>query len=541
MGIKWFFALNDAGGNFANYALMSKVAVLSARRHTQLEPHFLFDGAPCELTRWMEQHGVRVIRHRTSVYERLRQHAQETGRKNTLTTGAGAFLRLDIPDVCAHHGIDDRYVLYTDCDVLFRRDVAPDLLPLEPAFFAAAPQFHQHDPSDMNSGVLWMNLDGLRPLQERFREFIRENLDTLRLTGFDQAALRAFYGHRRWGGPAWDALPLALNWKPHWGMNADAAILHFHGPKPTQRTQLARGTAPPTLVRMAGPDYYACCRQWDEVARDLGGDTLSTTSPPRIPALPAVIAGFDEAAYAVANIDVALAVRAGHYGNGLEHYLTAGYWEGRAGVAPGASEQVRARLGAGVIPPVAPPYAARIAGRVLAVLMTAEPAAQAGPRFPRGRTLVLGSAEVAGFLESLGALEVTAAPAPWAGNSGGSPGGTRPPVRIPFAASSFERVVLVLPASEWSRPASTEWMREVARVTRRNGTVAAWLSLREGPAGHTEAPARMARPRTPVPRDRWFEVLGWHPGVGGDRACLVTLRRRVPLRRKATPAAADAK
>lgn len=546
MAIKWFFALNDAGGNFANYAVMSKVAVLSARRHTQLEPHFLFDGAPCELTQWMERQGVRVIPHRTSVYDRLDQHARETGKKNTLTTGAGAFLRLDIPDVCAQNGIDDRYVLYTDCDVLFRREVASDLLPLEPTYFAAAPQFHQNDPSDMNSGVLWMNLDELRPMQERFREFIRENLDTLRLTGFDQAALRAFYGRRRRGGPAWDDLPLALNWKPHWGMNGDAAILHFHGPKPTQRTQLARRTAPPALVKMAGSDYYACCQQWDEVARELGGVVPPPGSSPGIPTFPAVIAAFDEADYAVNNFDVTLAVRAGNYSNGLEHYLTAGYWEGRAGVAPVAIDQIRARLTAvepewrAVPQPIAPPYAARIAGRIFASLMAAEHAAPAHRRTPRGRTLVLGDAAVARYLACLSAQEVSATAAPWTPDHGKDASGAHTLFRIPFPASSFEHVVLVLSGKEWSRPASTEWMREVARVTRRNGMVAAWLSLHDGPVGRAETPARVARPRTPTPRDRWFEVLSWHAGVGGDRACLVTMRRRVPLRRTANLAANQA-
>ena len=30
----------------------------------------------------------------------------------------------------------------------------------------------------------------------------------------------------------YDELPEIQNWKPYWGTNEDAEIIHFHGPKP---------------------------------------------------------------------------------------------------------------------------------------------------------------------------------------------------------------------------------------------------------------------------------------------------------------------
>ena len=30
-----------------------------------------------------------------------------------------------------------------------------------------------------------------------------------------------------------DLLPDELNWKPYWGLNSNAEIVHFHGPKPS--------------------------------------------------------------------------------------------------------------------------------------------------------------------------------------------------------------------------------------------------------------------------------------------------------------------
>ncbi|MGQ0699111.1 MAG: hypothetical protein ACT4PZ_12810 [Panacagrimonas sp.] len=536
MGIKWFFALNDAGGNFANYAVMSQVAVLSARRYTTLEAHFLFDGAPCVLTEWMQQQGVRVIHHRTSVYDRLRQHATETGMKNTLTTGAGAFLRLDIPEVCAQHGIDDPFVLYTDCDVLFLRDIEPGLANLDPRYFAAAPQFHQHDASDMNSGVLWMNLENLRGMQDRFRDFIRTNLDTLRLTGFDQAALRAFYGRRRWGRPAWDELPLTLNWKPHWGRNDEASIVHFHGPKPTQRVQLARRTAPATLVKLAGPEYYAYCLRWDEFARELAASVAFF--PParsRLSDFPPVIADFDEALYAAENLDVAVAVQSGYYRSGLEHYLTAGFWEDRAGVQEVLVQQVQVRLAPvepglrPLRPGLAPLRAARIAGRLFASLSAGSKRFGAPVRRARpSRTLVLGNDDVARYLACLTPHPVTTAPPPW-----GPAGANLAPIAHP--ARAFDNVLLVMAGAVPEGWESSEWMREIARVTQPGGIVAAWFdSQKPVPARNKVAGAK--RVGLKVRRNRWFEVLAQQAGVGGDRAGLVMLRRRTRKRRTPRPA-----
>ena len=52
------------------------------------------------------------------------------------------------------------------------------------------------------------------------------------ISGFDQEAYRAFYKG------AWDTLPLDLNWKPYWGINEAAQIIHFHGPKPAALRKL---------------------------------------------------------------------------------------------------------------------------------------------------------------------------------------------------------------------------------------------------------------------------------------------------------------
>ena len=56
-----------------------------------------------------------------------------------------------------------------------------------------------------------------------FVAFIESNV-TL---GLDQEMLLAYFGRR------FDLMPDMLNWFPYRGVNPQARIVHFHGPKPT--------------------------------------------------------------------------------------------------------------------------------------------------------------------------------------------------------------------------------------------------------------------------------------------------------------------
>ncbi len=72
------------------------------------------------------------------------------------------------------------------------------------------------------------------------------------LTGpdpYDQPVLNDFYRDR------WERLPLALNWKPYWGHDPAAKILHFHGPK-FQVIRYLLGEGPETLVHDIWRDLF---------------------------------------------------------------------------------------------------------------------------------------------------------------------------------------------------------------------------------------------------------------------------------------------
>lgn len=198
---------------------MIKAAVRSAIANTTLEPHFIYDGEPDELTEWLENNGVTVIYHRVSFYNKI----EENFLPESLHIPSGAYLRCDIPALNS----EDEYVLYTDCDVIFLRDVNFENIP-KPKFFACSSQFNKRDFADFNTGVMVMNLPSLRKSYDKFIEFICSNISTLNV--FDQSAYQIFYGIKN------TPLDIKFNHKPYWGVDNDAAIVHFHGAKPIDFT-----------------------------------------------------------------------------------------------------------------------------------------------------------------------------------------------------------------------------------------------------------------------------------------------------------------
>jgi hypothetical protein len=262
--MKWFFALNESCPTFFHYADMVKVAVHTAFKHTTLVPHFLYDGADNALTDWLRKRKVQIIRCRTSHFDKLRELSRRKQDPQILAIGAGAFLRVELPRTTDELGMDDRYVLYTDCDIMFMEEVAKDLEKIACRYFAVAPEFHPKDYHHMNTGVMLMNLKNLRRVDEKFRNFVISNLE--KFPCWDQSAYQWFYRRPRKKflyQNGWDRLPIELNWKPYWGDYSSAKIIHFHGPKPFQRELMKSGGSPKVLQDLAVGSYRELCALWD--------------------------------------------------------------------------------------------------------------------------------------------------------------------------------------------------------------------------------------------------------------------------------------
>lgn len=239
------------------------VAVHTAQKFTSLVPHCLYEGGENDFTEWLTKRGVRIVPHRSFVRESLAELGRRKGNPHLAPALAGAFSRVELPDIVARLGGAAR-ILYTDCDVIFVAEVVPELEANPCEYFAVAPEFVQDDYQNMNTGVMLMNTDRLRESLPEFREYISQDIAALESEAWDQAAYRRFY--RDANGPLWDQLRPELNWKPYWGENALAKIVHFHGPKPFQRGHF--DSLWPELKPLTGGSFGTTATRWSELLHE---------------------------------------------------------------------------------------------------------------------------------------------------------------------------------------------------------------------------------------------------------------------------------
>lgn len=88
-----------------------------------------------------------------------------------------------------------------------------------------------HEWSQLCSGVLLLNVPAMRAEYDALLRHARDRLG--RPHHYDQETLNEHFEGR------WDHLPIHMHWKPYWGVEWDAAIVHFHGPKAEDARLLA--------------------------------------------------------------------------------------------------------------------------------------------------------------------------------------------------------------------------------------------------------------------------------------------------------------
>lgn len=272
--MKWYFCTNGLGAKRYKTCIMA--AVLSCRAHTTLQPICVcYDGdrsLPPDLVAFLDRNEVPLVRRRPLILDLI---APFEGKVPTFSfaIATGAYLRYDVPFI----ETEDEFVLYTDCDVLFIDD--PDLAGFRPRFFACAPEFGLDDWTYCNTGVMVMNVEAMRRTSPDLCQLTVGRMRSGLFHTYDQSDLNAFY-HM-----AWDRLPPEFNWKPYWGVNPAASILHFHGPKPDQiREQILGRSINTTLdfLYARNPDAYRAyfhmfCRTLAQGKTDRGDPV-----PPRI-------------------------------------------------------------------------------------------------------------------------------------------------------------------------------------------------------------------------------------------------------------------
>lgn len=256
--MKWVFALNERSPNFLPYATQLKVAVASARPHSGLAPHLLYDGGPNESIAQLEALGVTVVPVESFLKARLHRLAEETGNPMATEMGCGVFLRCELPRLSERLGWPDEAILYTDCDILFTDRFRAKDLPTRFRYIAVAPEGLIEDYQSFNSGVMVMHLPSLREVDNAFRAMVIEHLPLSVKADWDQ------YTYQRFFKDQYEKLDPLYNWKPYWGRNDNAKVYHFHGPKPWIRKEILNGWAHEIMRNLAVGYFWELCDIWDE-------------------------------------------------------------------------------------------------------------------------------------------------------------------------------------------------------------------------------------------------------------------------------------
>ena len=245
--IPWVFTLSRSYD--VNYDVLMKAAVRSARSKTSLHPicvaHVDEDRQSSRI-KWLMSEGVRVLYHRPAwdkeLLSGLRQSSEAEKRRSHLYENEdmvlSTFFRLDIPILAEISQFE--HILYTDTDVYFRKDITnlqgigwrlPSSIQMG---YEAAHMY------PFNAGIY---LASVRFLRDTHRSLIekmiaRKSISYGSYGPGDQGLLNMAYEQElKSTGP----LDEAMNAKPYHAFSPNAAVVHFHGPKPTD--YLAKVTA----------------------------------------------------------------------------------------------------------------------------------------------------------------------------------------------------------------------------------------------------------------------------------------------------------
>jgi hypothetical protein len=242
-----YLAIDDVGAR-VEIGSWLVASIRSIRRNTSLLPVVLYAGQledSC-VARWRAL-GAEVMR----VQSRLLPAVERRIADGSLPVRArGVFLRYEIPRVAREAG--ERFALYVDCDVLFRREPSfPEVKLLGAAVTSrdpAGPHF--------NSGVLLFNTESFAAEEAGLLAFLESTLGNWLPSSLDEQALNQHFRGR------FEELPAGLNWRPFFGAG-DPEVVHFHGLKMEDLANASTGDFRP-LKELVEKEYLT------ELARHLG-------------------------------------------------------------------------------------------------------------------------------------------------------------------------------------------------------------------------------------------------------------------------------
>lgn len=231
--MKCYFALSDDVSTKDEYYNMLKCTLKSARQNTSLELHCLYDfrgknSSDIESDRLydiLKRYDVNI--HIISIdfeKELFNTYTDDYLKKISVTKSSmySRFLRFMIADIEK----EDEYILYADTDVIFLKDITLDSFNTLPKTVAVCPEFENTYKYDyFNAGIMLLNIKSYIQAKKKLVEMLFKK-QLAKIECCDQGYLNSIYENN------FEKLDNKFNWKPYWGINEEAVILHLHGLKP---------------------------------------------------------------------------------------------------------------------------------------------------------------------------------------------------------------------------------------------------------------------------------------------------------------------
>ncbi|KAL6050147.1 Glycosyl transferase [Balamuthia mandrillaris] len=215
------------------------VALLSARENApSLKPVLILEGdwhGREDFLHTVKKLGGVVWFHKLSFEEELRKHKGKWPQVDNLW---GSFLKVDLPLIMdeiaplIEENVDKNYILWTDPDVMFEKDLNSNSLP-KPRLFSVAPDAAFDGPPE-NFGVVYANVSAYASVFQQVIE--HANSRNWHYNIADQALLNEVFRRTT----LISHLPNTYNYRVYWGRPKPLlwspalppTIIHFHGPKP---------------------------------------------------------------------------------------------------------------------------------------------------------------------------------------------------------------------------------------------------------------------------------------------------------------------
>jgi len=231
--MKCYFALSDDVSNNDVYYWMFVATLNSAKKNTKLDLHCLFDFRKTNVENIEDDRIFQLLKkyevniHLVTIdFEDylLKVYTDEYLKKCNVTKSSlySRFLRFMIPDVEK----DDEYVLYADTDVLFLKEITLEDFSFLPKTVSVCPEFeNSYNYTNFNAGIMLINIASYKSAKMELCNLLKNEIRA-KIECCDQGYLNELYQDN------FEKLPNIYNWKPYWGINDDAIIVHLHGLKP---------------------------------------------------------------------------------------------------------------------------------------------------------------------------------------------------------------------------------------------------------------------------------------------------------------------